>query len=123
MNKTVNVLYSGTIQLSAGRKSNLTTLSAIISPYLANFINLGKLNTAFLHESVIIFFHFIFQKQFYVINVNSRCSEHPMNLWITLGKTIYIAFIDNVDCPKKILFRWTSICFQIPGYISGILRT
>ena len=37
MNQIVFLLYSGAIQLWAGRDLKLTTLSAIISPYLAKF--------------------------------------------------------------------------------------
>ena len=53
MNQMVLLLYSGTIQLWAERDLKLTRLSAIISPYLAKFMNHNKSNTTFVHEIVI----------------------------------------------------------------------
>ena len=40
MNQMVLVLYSGTIQIQVEHDLKLTGLSAIISPYLAKFINI-----------------------------------------------------------------------------------
>ena len=55
MNQIVFVLYSGANQFHAEFDLTLIRLSAHISPYLAKFMKHNKLNTAFLHESVIIF--------------------------------------------------------------------
>ena len=49
------VLFGGTIQFYTERDLKLTTLSALISPYLAKFMKHNKSNVAFWSEIVIIF--------------------------------------------------------------------
>ena len=52
----------------AARDLKLTRLWAIISPCLTKFIKYNKLNTAFLHEIVIIFSPFYLSETSLVIN-------------------------------------------------------
>ena len=47
------VLYGGTIQFYTERDLKLTTLSALISPYLAKFMKHNKSNAAIWSEIVI----------------------------------------------------------------------
>ena len=49
------VLYDGTIQFYTERDLKLTTLSALISPYLAKFMKHNKSNAAIWSEIVINF--------------------------------------------------------------------
>ena len=49
------VLYGGTIQFYTERDLQLTTLSALISPYLAKFMKHNKSNAAIWSEIVINF--------------------------------------------------------------------
>ena len=49
------VLYGGTIQFYTERDLKLTTLSALISPYLAKFMKHNKSNAAIWSEIVINF--------------------------------------------------------------------
>ena len=83
----VSALYRGTIQFQVERDLNLTRLSALISPYLANFMKHNKSNTTFLHEIVIIFSSIYFSDATYLIQsndrvmrVNSGCNNYSMNL-------------------------------------------
>ena len=52
------LLYSEIVQLQAERNLKLTKLSATIRPYFVKFIKHNKLNTAFLHENVFVFYLF-----------------------------------------------------------------
>ena len=68
MNRMVFILYSETIQFQAGLGLNLTSLPAIISPYLAKFMIHNKSNTVFLHDIVIIFSPIYLSDSTYVIS-------------------------------------------------------
>ena len=112
MNQALFVLYSETIHFQAERDRRLGGLSALISPYLAKFMKHNKSNTAFLLEIVIIFFPIYVPEAtnvissfniMTVITVNSRCNNHSINLYHVRGK-IYVAFINNADCPNRYYF-------------------
>ena len=62
------VLYSGAVQLQAGRGLKLARLSAFISPYLVKFMKHNKSNTAFLYEIAIIFSAIYWTEATHVIN-------------------------------------------------------
>ena len=62
MHHLVLELYSWTIQFYAERDLKLTSLSAIISPYLPRTMHNNKLNTAFLREILLIFLQFTYQR-------------------------------------------------------------
>ena len=113
----VFVLYRGTIQFYVERDWILTRLSAIISHYLTKFMKHDKSNTAFLHEIVNIFslISAIYLSEVtYVISsfiLMTKLQElipYATNIpWIyrsPWGKTIYEAFINNADCPKRYSF-------------------
>ena len=68
------VLFGGTIQFYTERDLKLTTLSALISPYLAKFMKHNKSNAAFLREIVIIFSPMYLLEATYGISNN-----YPMN--------------------------------------------
>ena len=71
----VFVLYSGTIRFQAERDLKLTTLSALICPYLAKFMKHNKSNTAFLHEIVFIFSPIYLSEATYVISSFNLMTE------------------------------------------------
>ena len=114
MNQLGLVLYSGTIQFQAKRDLKLTRLSAIITPYLVKFMKHNKSNTTFLRQVVIIFSPIYLSEATYVISSCNLISELrelipdviiiPRIYRSPQGKTIYVAFINNVGCPNRFSF-------------------
>ena len=92
----------------------LTRLSVIISSYLAKFMEHNKLYTTFVHEIVIIFSPIYSSEVTYLISsFNLR-----INWWMLIpdamtipwiyrspyGKTISVAFINNLYCLNRFSF-------------------
>ena len=75
MHHLVLELYSGTIQFYAERDLKLTSLSAIISPYLPRTIQHNKLNTAFLREIDVILSPIFLSEATYVISLLNLMTE------------------------------------------------
>ena len=77
----------------AARDLKLTRLWAIISPYLTKFIKYNKLNTAFLHEIVIIFSPFYLSETSLVIKSFNLQTELEN---LTLNAMIIHDFLDHL---------------------------
>ena len=107
----------------------MNRLSAVISPYLPELIKCNKSNIEFLHEIFFIFPHFflirdhlcvsLVQSKDRVMKLYSRCNDISMNHYRSpQGKTIYIAFINNADCPNKFSSHGHSFTSKFLGKVS-----